>query len=70
MYIDDILIYSKIREEHLAHLRKVFERTRQSQLCCKLKMCKFGRIEIKYLGYVIGGGTVSIDPSKMEAVKN
>ena len=35
---------------------------------CKLKKCEFGKRQIKYLGYKISDGTVSVDPAKTEAI--
>ena len=41
VYIDDILIYSKTFEEHMEHLKKIFEKLREAELMIKLKKCKF-----------------------------
>jgi len=62
------LIYSESYEQHLVHLRSVFEKIRQSKLFCKLKKCEFGKTKIKYLGHEIANGTVSVDPAKTEAI--
>ena len=68
-YLNDILDYCETEEEHLAHIKKVFVQTRESQLQCKPNKYKFVRTEIKYLVYRIHNSPVSIDPSKGEAVK-
>ena len=65
----NILVYSETKEEHLAYLGKVFEQTIEFQLCCKLKKNEFSKTEITYLGHRIGGGIVSVDPSKTKSVK-
>ena len=46
-YLDDIIIFSKTAEEHLSHIRKVFEQPRSA----KLSMCHFFFKEIQYLGH-------------------
>ena len=53
-YIDDIVIFSQSWEEHLTHLRKVFSCLQM----INVSMCQLGRNEVRYLGHVIGGGTV------------
>lgn len=42
VYLDDILIYSKSYEEHLVHLREVFERLKKARLSIKPSKCIFG----------------------------
>ena len=69
MYLDDILVYSETEDKHLSYLKKVFNQSRESQLCFKLKKCKFGRTEIKNLGYRIGGSIVFVNLSKTEAIR-
>ena len=60
VYLDNTIIYSETVEEHLAYIKKVFEQTRESFLYWKLKKYEFGRIELRYLGYRVGGGIVSM----------
>ena len=50
VYIDDILIYSRSLEEHIAHLQLVLERIKSVGLKLKLFKCAFVRHEVKYLG--------------------
>jgi len=53
VYLDDILIFSRTREEHLQHVRKVLEKLQQNKLLINLKKCTFLRKELIYLGFVI-----------------
>jgi len=69
-YIDDIVVFSRSREEHLTHLHRVLECLQKAQLTVNMAKCQFGKSEVHYLGHVIGGGTVKPDPQKIEAVNN
>jgi len=54
VYIDDILIYSRTFEEHMEHLKIVFEILAKSNLMMKLKKCKFLERNIEFLGHIVG----------------
>jgi hypothetical protein len=54
VYLDDIIVYSRSYEEHVTHLRQVFERLREYGLRCANAKCRFGVQELPYLGHVIG----------------
>ncbi|XP_021721470.1 uncharacterized protein LOC110689028 [Chenopodium quinoa] len=68
VFIDDILIYSKNREEHENHLRKVLSILREHQLYAKLSKCEFWLEKVAFLGHVISREGISVDPSKINAV--
>lgn len=68
-YIDDVGIFSLRWEDHLAHLRDVFERLKRAGLTVKLKKCQFGRSEVSLLGHVVGRGQIKPDPKKIQAVQ-
>ena len=68
VFIDDILIYSKNEEEHKEHLRLVLEKLREHQLYAKFSKCEFWLKEVGFLGHVISGEGIAVDPSKVEAV--
>ncbi|GKA66262.1 putative reverse transcriptase domain-containing protein [Tanacetum coccineum] len=70
VFIDDILIYSKTREEHVEHLRLVLELLKKEKLYAKFSKCEFWLKEVQFLGHVINGNGIHVDPSKIEAVKN
>ena len=69
VFIDDILIYSKNEEEHEEHLRIVLETLRQEKLFAKREKCEFWLKSISFLGHIVSAAGVSVDPSKIEAVK-
>ncbi len=69
VYLDDILISSQNEEQHVQHLREVFECLKKHQLYIKLSKCQFFRKQIKYLGHVIEDGKVYPDPDKVKAVQ-
>ena len=68
-YLDDIVIFSCDWEEHLAHLRAVFEELREAGLTIKLRKCQFAMEECSYLGHKIGGGVVQPEQNKVEAIR-
>ena len=67
-YLDDIIIYSSTPEEHLQHIKTVFEKLRHAKLSMKLSKCHFFTKEIQYLGHILGIEGIPI-PAKMEAIK-
>lgn len=69
-YIDDIIVYSKSWEDHVRHLRTVLGRLREAGLTAKASKCHFGVTACSYLGFVVGGGLVKPEPSKVQAVLN
>ncbi|GJR00264.1 putative reverse transcriptase domain-containing protein [Tanacetum coccineum] len=70
VFIDDILFYSKTKEEHVEHLRIVSKLLREEKLYAKFSKCEFWLREVQFLGLVINGDGIHVDPSKIEAVKN
>ncbi|GJY97703.1 putative reverse transcriptase domain-containing protein [Tanacetum coccineum] len=70
VFIDDILIYSKTQEEHVEHLRLVLELLKKEKLYAKFYKCELWLREVQFLGQVINGNGIHIDPSKIEVVKN
>ncbi|GJZ81565.1 reverse transcriptase domain-containing protein [Tanacetum coccineum] len=70
VFIDDILVYSKTREEHEMQLGLVFELLKKEKLYAKFSKCEFWLREVQFRGHVINGDGIHVDPSKIEAVKN
>ncbi|KAG0155742.1 hypothetical protein PDIDSM_2915 [Penicillium digitatum] len=69
-YLDDILIYSRTRAEHIEHVRKVLQRPREAGLFAKLSKCEFCVSETKFLGTIIGEDGIRMDPDKIETIVN
>ena len=69
IFLDDVLTYSKTPEEHLAHLRKVFQVLRMAGLKLKPKKCNLFQNEVHYLGHVINQKGIQPDPKKLEAIR-
>jgi hypothetical protein len=70
VFIDDILIFSKMEEEHEKHLRLVLKKLRSNQLYTTFSKCEFWLTEVTFLGHVISVGGVSVDPGKVRDVLN
>ncbi len=68
VYCDDLVIFSKTREEHLKHVRMVVETLRHHKLYAKASKCHFGRSSVGFLGHVISEQCVAVDPRKVTAV--
>jgi hypothetical protein len=70
VFFDDILIYSSTYEEHVVHVRTVFELLAKDQWKIKLSKCTFAQREIHYLGHIISEKGVGTDPSKVSAISS
>ena len=68
VFIDDILIYSRTREEHEEHLRLVLMVLRDQRLYVKYIKCEFWILDVTFLGHVVSAEGVTVDPAKIEAV--
>jgi hypothetical protein len=64
VFIDDILIYSKSKAEHVKHLRIVLKWLRDHKLDAKFSKCEFWLDSVKFLGHTISKEGISMDPSK------
>ena len=68
VYLDDIIIFSDSKEEHLKRLEAVFQKLAAAGLKLKPSKCFLFREEIEYLGHVVSGTGISTNPKKVEAV--
>jgi hypothetical protein len=68
VFIDDILIYSKNKEEYVKHLRIVLSHLREHQLYAKFSKCEFWLDEVPFLGHVLSTEGVAVDPSKVKDI--
>ncbi|GJS48759.1 putative reverse transcriptase domain-containing protein [Tanacetum coccineum] len=69
VFIDDILIYSKNKEEHGEHLKTILNLLRSEKLYAKFLKCDFWLDSVQFLGHVIDSSGVHVDPAKIEAIK-
>jgi hypothetical protein len=68
IFMDNILIFSKSLEDHLEHLKLVFQTPLEHKLCIKFSKCTFAQQQITYLGHIISKEGVSTDLTKTEAM--
>ena len=69
VFLDDILIYSKIEEEHEKHLRIPLQVLGENQLYAKLSKCSFYQRQVQYLGHIISKEGIAVDPEKIKEIK-
>lgn len=68
VFFDDILVYSKSKEDHEQHLRHVLGILRKAKLYAKLSKCSFFVEKVAYLGFIVSKDGIFPDPAKVEAV--
>ena len=69
-YLNDILIYSKTKQEHLKHLELVFEAFKQENIKLKLSKCQFLRASVEYLGFRLEENKISPLHDNTASIKN
>lgn len=70
IYLDDISIFSRTKEEHLQHVRRVLEKLQQNKLLINLKKCTFLQKELVYFGFVIAENELKMDLENIAAIVN
>ena len=68
IYIDDILIYSRSKEEHYQHIEQVLEILDREDLYCKISKCEFFKEKINFVGHVVSKDGIYADPTKLAVV--
>ncbi len=68
VYLDDILIFSKSKEDHIKHIRLVLDVLRKHNLYANHKKCDFFKRELEFLGHIISGDGIKVDPRKTASV--
>jgi hypothetical protein len=68
VFINDILVYSKNKEEHARHLHVILQWIRDHQLYVKFSKCAFWLKEVPFLGHIISAEGIAVDPSKLQEV--
>ena len=68
VYLDDIMAYSKNREDHVPHLKAIFERCRRYIISLNPKKSIFAMEEGTFLGFVISPSGITIDLGRIEAI--
>lgn len=68
VFIGDILIYSKLDEDHAEHLRIVLQTLKENNLYEKLSKCELWLNEVSFLGHVISSIGIVVDLSKVGVV--
>ncbi|CAI7912114.1 unnamed protein product [Closterium sp. NIES-53] len=69
IYLDDILVYSRDKQQHLADLEEVFTISDKHRLLTKGSKCEFFQDRLEFLGHITLEAGVEIDPKELDTVK-
>jgi hypothetical protein len=70
VYLDDVLIYIQMADEHLEHIRLALRELQRHYLHIKLSDYCFGRSSVNFMGHVVEARHIRMNPDKMEAIQN
>ena len=70
VYIDDMVVKSKVVPEHVGDLENIFETLRKHKLGLNASKCSFGVGSGKFLGYMVTHREIEINPDQIKAINN
>nr|GFB67681.1 putative reverse transcriptase domain-containing protein [Tanacetum cinerariifolium] len=70
VFIDDILIYLKSKQEHEEHFNLISEFLKKEELYAKFSKCEFWIPKVQFLGHVFDSKGIHVDPAKIESIKD
>ena len=65
VYVDDMMVKSKAKEDHISNLKKTFEILRAFNMKFNPKKCVFGVRSEKFLGFIISHRGIEANPNKI-----
>ena len=68
-YLDNILVYSNTQQEHTKHVKDVLRYLQEAGLKINPKKYKFNKLEVEFLGYIIGVEGIKIDSEKIKVIQ-
>lgn len=68
VYLDDIIIFGRTLNEMTSNLEKVLQRLREAQLTIKPSKCAFAVDKVKFLGHILSGDGLQMDPEKVKSI--
>ena len=69
IYLDDLIIYSSDFQQHLSHVREIFDIYRKSGVKLSFEKCHWAKRSLKYLGHIISSEGISTNPEKVQAIR-
>ena len=70
VYIDDMVVKSKLESEHINDLRNIFEILRRHKLRLNASKCSFGVRLGKFIGYMVTDRGIEVNPDQIKAINN
>ena len=70
VYIDDMVVKSKVMSDHVEDLENIFEILRRHKLCLNASKYSFGVGSGKFLGYMVTHCGIEVNPDQIRAIKN
>src|SRR2546421_11867770 len=70
VYLDNILVFSKIKEEYYQHLELVIECLQHTELYVNSKKCKFFKTEVEYLDFFISKKSLCMNSSHVKVISD
>ena len=70
VYLDDLVIFSKSEEDHLEHLKAVFQIIKENRLKINIEKCHFFMKEVEVLGHLLTTKGIKLVPSKIETIRH
>ena len=69
VYVEDMIPRSQTEDEHLDHLKKLFERLRKYKLRLNPNKCTFGVRSGKLIGFVVSSKGIEVDPAMVKTIR-
>jgi hypothetical protein len=67
-YLDNIIVYSNSKKEHIQHVRKILQRLRETNIQADVDKCEFHTIETKFLEMIIDRDDIKMNFEKIKAI--
>nr|GEV81299.1 putative reverse transcriptase domain-containing protein [Tanacetum cinerariifolium] len=70
VFIEDIMIYSKNKQEHEKNIKLILELLKKEELYAKFSKCEFRIPKVQFLGHMIDNKGIHVDPAKIESIEH